>query len=348
MRVLVVSLLLSLAVPAAAGPVLTDGFDSGLGAWMPVVYNSVCSGDDPAPAVDTAFGNPAPSLNPNGNSCCGNGTYSAAAFDLSRGLSVEWDMFVAQGYDWNWGTGGIARVPVNVSAARADGAIVDSTQCDPPYLAWVQLIDDNAYGQQPAFLSMGIIGADGVGEGYYEPDATALQDAWHRYRVLVRRDGFAEFQIDGVVRWASTKAVDRSGGALPVLLGDRSSYGQGVRVDNVRVYPLVVPARILVRTDARGCVPNDRSAWVTATVLGDANVDVTKIRLDTVRLDGVAIRIQRGAPVAQRIDVNGDGVLDLQAQFSASGVVSARGAVTLTGALSDGPTFEGTASVCLR
>ena len=96
---------------------------------------------------------------------------------LANGLAVEWDMYVASGYDWNWGTGGIASSAPNLSVARGDGSFLDNVACDPGYLAWVHLIDDNAYGSRPPYLHVGVIGADGVGEPVFGADTDLQADS---------------------------------------------------------------------------------------------------------------------------------------------------------------------------
>lgn len=58
-----------------------------LSEWHLVVYDSAGgSSNDPAPLLDTTMGSPAPSLDVNGDSWCGDGAYTQRTFDYKMAL----------------------------------------------------------------------------------------------------------------------------------------------------------------------------------------------------------------------------------------------------------------------
>lgn len=209
--------------------------------WYLIVYNSAGgSENDAPPQLDHDMGLPSPSLDPNGDSWCGNAIYSKQTFDYTDGLIIEFDMYVASGYDWNWGTGGLADHLPNLENKRDDGAYIDNTRCDPRYLAAIKLIDDNHYNQAPPYLVFCVKTEDGDIETYrYLEDATSYENEWHNYRIEILPDGYVKFYIDGSFIWKSTKKINKSYGQMPVLFGCRDVSGP-VRIDNIKVYKSIL------------------------------------------------------------------------------------------------------------
>lgn len=227
--VLILNMTLIGTAPAAT-PIFYEDFST-LNAWDRVVYDSAGgSSGDPAPQLDMGMGNPAPSLDVNGNGWCGNGAYSKSTFDYSNGLEIEFDMYVASGYDWNWGFGGLSNHMPNLLAPRGDGAYVDNTRCDTAHVASVLFIDDGNFNTQPPSLFFAI-----TGEGYlYSSNAAPYQNAWHTYKIKILPDSYVEFYMDGTFIWKSTTKLDTTIGPMPLLFGDRDANGP-VRIDNVKV-----------------------------------------------------------------------------------------------------------------
>lgn len=248
-----------LAAPAARGQSFEEGFGAGLGNWNLVIYNSErWSENDPPPFLDASLGLPAPSLDPNGTSWCGNGVYSKPTFEYAQGVVLDWDMYVSRGYDWNWGMGGFASSAPNLSWRRGDGVYIDNTRCDPNYFVSIALVDDGLWNMRAPYLSMGIATADGTGDGYYEGNADYLLNAWHHYEIRIERNGITRFSIDGGVKYTTVKPIDPRFGAMPILLGDRSQYGP-VLIDNVSVRPVnrppvanAGPAQVVEQTSCAG------------------------------------------------------------------------------------------------
>jgi len=212
-----------------------ETFDS-LDDWYLVVYdNTGGSSNDPEPQLDSSMGQPAPSLDVNGNSWCGNGAYSKKTFDYSKGLTIEFDMYVSSGYDWNWGRGGLSDHHPNLDAPRNDGAYVDNKKCGTTYLAYVYFLDDGDYDKTLPSLRFGINAKDGTLVEYeYSSDASKYQNKWHTYKIEIQQGGYVNFFMDEDFIWKSNKTINQSLGALPLLFGDRDANGP-VRIDNVKV-----------------------------------------------------------------------------------------------------------------
>jgi len=213
----------------------SEDFSEGLDNWYLVVYNSAGGSDnDSPPVIDNSMGLSSPSLDVNGDGWCGNGVYSKETFNYTNGLIIEWDMYVASGYDWNWGSGGLSNHLPNLTNQRNDGAYIDNDRCDTDHLAGIKLMDDGAYNARQPSLSMFIKAEDGTTDSYVEDDAEYLENDWHHYKIHIKPDGYVEFYIDDEQKWVSTKRIDESIGELPILVGDRDANGP-VRVDNVTV-----------------------------------------------------------------------------------------------------------------
>ena len=212
-----------------------EDFDD-LDDWYLVVYDSAGgSASDPAPQLDTSMGQPAPSLDVNGDSWCGNGAYTKETFDYTKGLAIEFDMYVASGYDWNWGWGGLSDHLPNLDNPRDDGAYVDPTRCDPSFVAGIYFTDDGSYDTNPPSLSFRIRAEDETTDAYtYSSDASQYENEWHTYKIGIQPDGYVEFYMDGALVWTSTKKIDETLGSMPLVFGSRDTYGP-VRIDNVKV-----------------------------------------------------------------------------------------------------------------
>jgi len=216
--------------------IFQETFDK-LDNWHLVVYNSAGgSENDSASRLDHDMGDPSPSLDVNGDSWCGNGAYSKKPFDYTKGLTIEFDMYVASGYDWNWGRVGLSDHMPNPEDKREDGAYVDPLRCDPSFVAYVMFNDDGDHNRRPPLLHFGILAEDGKSDYYtYSTNATELQNQWHRYRIEILPNGYVEFYMDGYHVWTSRKKIDQTLSPMPLVLGSRDAYGP-VRVDNVVVY----------------------------------------------------------------------------------------------------------------
>jgi len=179
----------SMQVEVAAPPknykiIFDENFEN-LSKWYLVVYNSAGgSENDPAPTLDTTMGLPAPSLDENGDSWCGNGVYTKETFDYTNGLVIEFDMYVASGYDWNWGWCGLSDHMPNLNNPRPDGAYVDPLRCDPSFVAGIHFTDDGSYNRNPPSLRFVIKTEDETGDGYtYARDASEFQNKWNHYKI---------------------------------------------------------------------------------------------------------------------------------------------------------------------
>lgn len=221
---------------SAASPIFQETFEN-LDEWYLVVYdNAGGSYWDPAPRLDTTMGEPAPSLDVNGDSWCGDGAYTKETFDYTKGLVIEFDMYVASGYDWNWGRVGLSDHMPNLNNPRVDGAYVDPLRGDPSFIAGVFFTDDGNYNQRPPSLGLSIRAEDGTGDGYtYSSDASKYENEWHTYRISIQPDGYVEFYMNETLIWASTKKIDKTLSSMPLVLGSRDAYGP-VRIDNVKVF----------------------------------------------------------------------------------------------------------------
>ena len=206
--------------------------------WYLVVYDSAGgSSNDAAPKLDDTRGSPdPPSLDVNGNSWCGDGTYSKEVFDYTAGLTIEFDMYVASGYDWNWGRCGLSDHLPNLNNQRSDGAYVDKERCSTSHLARVNFVDDGDHNGKPASLLFSIKTENGSTDSYmYSSNAVEYQNEWHTYKIEIQQDGYVNFFMDDKFICISNGSIDKSLGAMPILLGERDANGP-VRVDNVKVY----------------------------------------------------------------------------------------------------------------
>jgi len=212
-----------------------NGFDN-LDEWYLVVYDSAGgSSNDAEPSLDKERGQPAPSLDVNGNSWCGNGAYTKKTFDYSKGITIEFDMYVASGYDWNWGRGGLSDHITNLDSPRDDGAYIDKKRCGSSFLAYINFQDDGKYGKEPPFLDFGIkANDDSVVVFRYLTDSSKYQNEWHSYKIEILNDGYVNFFMDEKFIWKSNKSINMSLGSLPLLFGDRDANGP-VRIDNVKL-----------------------------------------------------------------------------------------------------------------
>ncbi len=231
----------------SASLLFEETFDT-LDNWYLVVYDSAGgSASDPAPKLDLNMGNPAPSLDVNGDSWCGDGAYSKQTFDYSNGLIIEWDMYVEdKRFEGCWvgGDFGLSDHLPNLSNPRGDGAYVDADRCDTSHVAgvYLQAVGPLCWGEDSsltghAYLLFSILAEDGTPETYEVVGdwADNLLGDWHKYKIYIRPDGYVEFYIDGKLRWKSTKRINMAMGKLPLLAGRRDEYGP-VRIDNVKVY----------------------------------------------------------------------------------------------------------------
>lgn len=239
---LVILGILLLTSPQARGEILfEEDFSTNLDNWYLVVYNNPSGSENaPPPVIDNSMGQPAPSLNPNGDGWCGNGAYSKQTFDYASGLKISWDMLVSAGYDWNWGMLGISDHLPNLSNPRADGVYIDNNLCDPRYVVNVSFVDDAQYNQDDPYLSFSLTAEDGMLEGLTIKPATEFCNVWHHYEIEITLDGYVIFYMDGEVMFQSTKRIKGNLGALPVLIGDRC-YDAPVRIDNVVVSTIELP-----------------------------------------------------------------------------------------------------------
>ncbi|HEC94384.1 MAG TPA: hypothetical protein ENI45_00275, partial [Thermoplasmatales archaeon] len=180
--------------------------------WYLIVYDKAGgSANDPEPQLDYEMGLPAPSLDVNGDGSCGDGAYSKNTFDYANGLIIEFDMYVASGYDWNWGRGGLSDHMPNLDHKRTDGAYVDPTRCDPSFVVGIGLNDDGDYNRRPPSLGFGIKAEDGSWDGYiYDSDASEYENEWHHYKIEIEKSGYVNFYIDGDFAWRTNKRIDKT------------------------------------------------------------------------------------------------------------------------------------------
>ena len=103
------------------------------------------------------------------------------------------------------------------------------------------------------------------------------------------------------------------------------------------------------RAGRRRAKPAASSASVA--ILGSATFDVLDIDDTSLLFDGLKVRVRaRKGPLCDVEDVSGDLIPDLVCQFEDdpmnwTAALSATG--TVTGTLLDGPSFEGTDSICV-
>lgn len=334
-----------------------------LSEWHLVVYDSAGgSSNDPAPLLDTTMGSPAPSLDVNGDSWCGDGAYTQRTFDYTNGLVIEFDMYVASGYDWNWGHGGLSDHMPNLDNPRSDGAYVDPSRCDPSYIAGICFNDDGCYNRCSPTLGFAIRSEDG-GESYrYSSNASEFQNEWHTYKINILPDGYVEFYMDETLVWESTKKIDKTFGPMPLVFGDRDAYGP-VRIDNVQAYSATIPATIDIKPGSDpNCFNNDGHGVIPVAILSDCvegyiaegGLDATHVDPATVQLEGMAIRaVGKSDKLQAHIeDVNNDGCDDLVVQIVDQDGTFEGGETeaTLTGNLYEvygGTVIEGTDTICI-
>ena len=163
------------------------------------------------------------------------GAYSKTTFDYANGLIIEFDMYVASGYDWNWGRGGLSDHMPNLDHQRSDGAYIDPTRCDPSFVVVVALNDDGDYNRIPPSLGFGIRAEDGSWDGYtFASDASEYENEWHHYKIEIEKSGYVNFYMDENFIWRTDKKIETLG-PMPLLFGTRDASGP-VRIDNVQVF----------------------------------------------------------------------------------------------------------------
>lgn len=95
---------------------------------------------------------------------------------------------------------------------------------------------------------------------------------------------------------------------------------------------------------------NERGV-IPVAILGSENLSVTQINVDTLRLEGLAVKMagKSGKYLAHFEDVNADGYLDLVVQFQDrnGSLASGNNTATLTGQLSNGAPIQGLDSICI-
>ena len=103
--------------------------------------------------------------------------------------------------------------------------------------------------------------------------------------------------------------------------------------------------------DLQNCINNSGHGVIPVAILGSADFDVTQIDPATVQMEGLSIKTtgKKNKPLVHIEDVNGDGFDDLMFQIEDSkGVFTESSSVaTVTGALLDGTSFEGTDKICI-
>ena len=298
---LAVSLAILLLIPfSSVRAEFSDDFSAGLDNWDVVVYTSAgVSGNDPPPILDSSMGEPAPSLDVNGNANCGNGAYSKEVFHYAAGLVIEWDMYVASGFDWNWGRGGLSNHFPNLANQRADGTYIDATRCGTGQLVGIHLIDDGNFNRSNPYLQMVMRAEDSTTEQFRDNDARDLQNAWHRYKIHIHKTGRVDFFIDGELIWTPAKKIDFSQPPLPVLFGDRD-YDGPVRVDNVSV---LLDSDLSVLPRAGG-----DTGSVTIRVFGNGFEEGTTIKLvrsGELEILSTNVHIESKTSLTTTFDLNG-------------------------------------------
>jgi hypothetical protein len=131
-------------------------------------------------------------------------------------------------------------------------------------------------------------------------------------------------------------------------------YREGYEIARMRgtkvVETLIVSVDIKPGSATNCFNQNDRGV-IPVAVLGSEDFDVTQINVDSLRLEGLAVKMagKSNKYLAHIEDVNADGYPDLVLQFQDSDnwVYSGSGTATLTGQLSDGTPIQGSDSICI-
>ena len=97
------------------------------------------------------------------------------------------------------------------------------------------------------------------------------------------------------------------------------------------------------------CTPSNLVIAIPVAIFGGPDVNVGRIDVETLELEGMPVARLFGSPVSIRLDVNGDGAGDLVVLFDmVPGTIPVGTTeVTLTGQLDSGITITGTDEICL-
>ena len=183
---------------------------------------------EPLPVIRSGFGNPAPSFDNFGNGVYDSYAISKQKFDLSQGLVIECDIYVSSGDQHHEGFIGIVR---------------DESYGDGPWPYSIAGID---YRSQINLSSLLYVDSELRFYTQYHPDSVDLEfistkpdpnlDGWHNYKIVIKPDKYVDYIIDDVVVYSSSRKIHDSYNNLPIVIGRRSSGGDQVYHDNLKVY----------------------------------------------------------------------------------------------------------------
>jgi hypothetical protein len=226
------------ATPPGSTIQFSEDFSQGLSNWYSVVYDSEDGSrwDEP-PYISNAGTTYVPSLDPNGDSWCGNGAYTKRVFDFSSPVTLEFDAYISSGR-WNWLDVGFSNHMPNLTDNRGDGVFVDSLRCD--------LVNS---GETGVFINGYYPGCDGDTRLLFQIEsdsgvvphkvlcgdwADGLLDGWHHFKITIRSDRYVEFYVDNALKYTSDVKAKTPTGTLPIVAGGRS-YDAPVLIDNIQV-----------------------------------------------------------------------------------------------------------------
>jgi hypothetical protein len=187
----------------------------------------------PPPGIDANRGTPAPSFDSRGDDLWDNWAVSRALFTYSDGLIIVFDMFLNDSLPEACWVDGVVRIAGTRGGA---GAAVQVSH---------RIVGNACYGNPPeernlSYRDYGITNSSGRVVWFTEVGGDSDEDLgeWHRYAIVIRPDHYADFYVDGTLRYHSREPVNQSFQNMPLAIGSRShpDYGPAL-IDSIRVYP---------------------------------------------------------------------------------------------------------------